>query len=560
MTLCQGISAGEKVPKSVIFFFVAMRAPLSHHQNHPDMIKELIELVTLVEQNMPQHVAMLHFLSRNNADVIKLFHAIQINHFRTEAEAIEKAKVGERTKFRQVARDLLRCLEQMVLHIGAERPMADDLTQGRIRGIQLMALAKYSGSLACKNVGRKAAEELLQIGLQYARPEFVVEAAKVLMDYVSVAGEDLKEYTAHLELYETHNQWRLLEEKAQLYYNQIKLPFAKKKSAQKGLAELAGKFVAELEPYAGIALSHSFHVCYYHLKSYRFTINGDYRSASRVHEEAIAYFSSRTYPCQHSLNVFHYLEIANCLYLGKYELGGFHFGQALEYSSPGNVNWFNTLELGFYLHMHEQDYRGAAEVFQQATAHKRFAVLREAQRETWYVMGAYLYLMQQLTATGIPENMVPKVKSRKFRNEIKDLAHDKMGMNIAVLAAEVLLLFVEERDDEMWDRIAALEKYRERYLRNNEETHRSQLFIKMLTILSRYHYDRDRFLSRAEPYLAELRKAPLQLSNQAHELEIVPYEHLIRAIARHLNQRWGGKGELPELFPGLGVPGRSYAE
>jgi hypothetical protein len=70
----------------------------------------------------------------------------------------------------------------------------------------------------------------------------------------------------------------------------------------------------------------------------------------------------------------------------------------------------------------------------------------------------------------------------------------------------------------------------------------------MLTILSRYHYDRDRFLSRAEPYLAELRAAPLQLSNQAHELEIVPYEHLIRAIARHLNRRWGGKGELPELF------------
>jgi hypothetical protein len=31
-------------------------------------------------------------------------------------------------------------------------------------------------------------------------------------------------------------------------------------------------------------------------------------------------------------------------------------------------------------------------------------------------------------------------------------------------------------------------------------------------------------------------------------LEIVPYEHLIRAIARHLNRRWGGKGELPELF------------
>ncbi|MBN8679760.1 MAG: hypothetical protein J0M29_16150 [Chitinophagales bacterium] len=524
------------------------------------MIKELIELVTLVEQTMPQHEAMLGFLSRNNTEVLKLFHAIQVNHFRTEAEAIEKARVGERTKFRQVARDLLRCLEQMVLHIGAEKPVSDDLTQGRIRGFQLMALAKSSGPLACKNAGKKAAEELLQLGLQYARPEFVVEASKVLMDYVSVAGDDLKEYTNYLELYEIHNKWRLLEEKAQMYYNLVKIPYAKKKSIQKGLAEKAGEFLTDLEPFVGVALSHSFHVCYYHLKSYQLTILGDMRKASKVHEEAIAYFASRTYPCQHSLNVFHYLEIANCVYLGRYELGGFHFSQALEYSSPGNVNWFNTLELGFYLRMHEQDYVGAAAVWYQATHHKRFAVLREAQRETWHVMGAYLFIIQQLTGVSIPENHLPKVKSRKFRNEIKDLAQDKMGMNIAVLAAEVLLLFVEERDDEMWDRIAALEKYRERYLRNSEETHRSQLFIKMLTILSRYHYDRDRFLSRAEPYLAELRAAPLQLSNQAHELEIVPYEHLIRAIARHLNRRWGHKGELPELFPGLGAARRSYAD
>jgi hypothetical protein len=118
-------------------------------------------------------------------------------------------------------------------------------------------------------------------------------------------------------------------------------------------------------------------------------------------------------------------------------------------------------------------------------------------------------------------------------------------MNIAILAAEVLLDFVEGKEDELWDRIAALEKYRERYLRNNEDTHRSQLFIKILAILSKYNYDRNKFLEKAEPYLAEMRAAPLQLSNQAHELEIVPYEQLVQAIATQLNRRWGQKMELP---------------
>jgi hypothetical protein len=112
-------------------------------------------------------------------------------------------------------------------------------------------------------------------------------------------------------------------------------------------------------------------------------------------------------------------------------------------------------------------------------------------------------------------------------------------MNIAILAAEVLLEFVEGKEDVLWDRIAALEKYRERYLRNSEDTHRSQLFIKILVILSKYHYDGDKFLDKARPYLLELRTAPLQLTNQAHELEIVPYERLVRFMAEALVKRKG---------------------
>lgn len=506
------------------------------------MIKELTELVTLMERSLPNHEELLNFLSKNDRDVLKLFHAVQANKFKTEAEAIEKAKVGERTKFRQVAKDLLRCLEQMVLHIGFEKQVYDDLNHARTRGFQLMAIVKSVGPQACKNVGKKVAEELLKIGLHYARPEFVVEAAKSLMDYVSVASDDLKEFDGHLELYHEHYQWRTLEEKAQLYVDNIKIPFTKRKSLQKEYIVRAQQYLDELKPFVGKAKSHSFHVCFYNLISYRFLLEANYKESSKVNQNAIEYFESRPYPCNATRSIFYYLEVANCVHLAQYERGRFYLQRALELVSVGNVNWFNTLELGFYLRMHEQDYVGAAELFNMAIKHKRFTVLRDAQRETWHILGAYLYIMQKLSGADIPEGMVPKVKSSKFRNDIKDFSHDKMGMNIAILAAEVLLDFVEEKDDELWDRIASLEKYRERYLRNNEDTHRSQLFIKILTILSKYNYDCNKFLDKAEPYLAEMRRSPLQLSNQAHELEIVPYEQLVRAIANHLMRRWGNKG------------------
>lgn len=503
------------------------------------MIKELTELVLLIEQALPNQEAQLNFFSRNNRDVLKLYHAVQANNFRTEAEAIEKAKVGERTKFRQIAKELLRCLEQMVLQIDLGKQVLDDLNQNRIRGFHLMAISKSLGALACKNGAKKTAEELVKIGQQYARPEFVVEAAKVLMDYVSVAGDDLKAFDSYLSLYEEYKKWRTVEERSFIYLNKNNLPYTKKKALQSENADFARRCIEELAQFVHVIPSHSFHLNFYCIKAKRFMMEARYQDASQVHDEAIAYFLSRPYPCNGTLSIFYYLELANCVHLAQYERGNAYFQRSLQLAFVGSVNWFNTLELGFYLRMHEQHYAGAAEIYATATKHKRFGILRDTHREVWHILGAYLFIVQRLTGAALPEGMLPKFKSSKFRNDIRNFSQDKAGMNIAILVAEVLLDFIDGKEEELWDRIAALEKYRERYLRNKEQTHRSQIFIKVLTIFSKYCHDSDKFLDKVGPYLHDMRTAPLPVSSQAHELEIIPYEHLVQMLAQAADIRWG---------------------
>jgi NifU-like protein involved in Fe-S cluster formation len=506
------------------------------------MIKELTELVSLTEQALPNPEESLVFFSRNNRDVLRLFHAIQSNNFRTEADAIQKSNVGERTKFRQVAKELLHCLEQMVLQIGYEKETFDPLNNGRFRGFQLTAICKSLAVQSCKNATRKVAEELLRIGVEYARPEFVVEACKSLMNSICVSGESTQDYESYLGMFETYAQWRLLEERAITYIDLVTLSYTRKKALQRQNACLAKSHLETLKPYVGIIPSHNFHMAYYLLDSMYYQIEANYKASAHSNDEAIQYFTSRQYPCAGTLRVFYYHGIINCLYLGQYEKGEQYLKIALDQVLVGNNHWFNTLEIGFYLKMHHEDFIGAAELYSRAVRHKRFYVLRDSQRETWNILGAYLYIVQQLKGLTMPEGMAPKVKSSRFRNEIKDYSQDKTGMNIAILAAEVLLEFVEGKDNELWDRIAALEKYRERYLRNSDDTHRSQLFIKILVILSKYNYDSDKFLDKAQPYLKELRTVPLQLTNQAHELEIVPYEKLVRMIAEAMLKR---KGKQP---------------
>lgn len=501
------------------------------------MIKQLTELVTLTDQCLPNAEALLGLLSRNNCDVVRLYRAIQQYNFRTEAEAIQKSNVGERTKFRQVAKELLCCLEQMVLHLGTQK--LAPLLQSRLQGFQLTAKVKSMVALSCKNSAKRSAEALLRIGLETARPEFVVEAAKALMDYVAVAGDDPKAFDTYYALYREHSEWRAVEERAQIYLERIRLPYIRKKAFQKEVGVLAQQYVEELQPYVLNIVSHQFHLSFFSLQSYRYTAEGMYSEASRVHEEAIRYFSQCAYPCEGALNIFNYLEIVNCLYSGNYRRGGEHFDRSLQFSTVGSINWFGTLELGFYLKMYQEDYLGAAQLYHTAVHHKKFNVLRDTQRETWNILGAYLFIVQQLKSLPLPEALVPKVKSSRFRNEIKDFTQDKTGMNIAILSAGVLLEFLEGKELALWDRISALEKYRERYLCGSEGTHRSQLFIKILVILSKYHHDGSKFLDKAGPYLEELRTAPLQLTNQAHELEVVPYERLVILMSEVLIKRRG---------------------
>lgn len=504
-----------------------------------NMIKELTEMVSLAEQAFPNPEDLLLFYSGNNRDVMRLFHAVQVHNFRIEADAIQKSNVGERTKFRQVARELMRCLEQMVLHISFDKGIFDPFNNCRFRGFQLIAISKSLAIQSCKHASRKTAEELLKIGLEYARPEFVVEAAKSLMHFVCVSGEATHEFESYQKLYETYSKWRTLEENAIIALDWISLFYTNRKALQKEHAVTANNYLNEMRPYVDKIPSHSFHLAYYLLDSMRYHIEANYPAAAISNDKAVEYFSNRQYSCNGTLRILYYHGITNCVYLAQYEKGERLLKKALDQVLVGNDHWFNTLEIGFYLKMHSEDYFGAAQLYNMAFRHKRFYVLRDTQRETWQILEAYLFIVCHLADVKLPESLAPKVKSRRFRNEIKSFSHDKTGMNIAILAANVLLEFLEGKDNELWDRIAALEKYRERYLRNSEDTHRSQLFIKILVVLSKYNYDGDKFLDKAQPYLFELRTAPLQLTNQAHELEIVPYERLVRLMAVALAKRKG---------------------
>lgn len=159
--------------------------------------------------------------------------------------------------------------------------------------------------------------------------------------------------------------------------------------------------------------------------------------------------------------------------------------------------------------------------------HARFDSQPAQIREMWKIYGAFVHFLRQsrrVTAAADSAE-VGKFRMAKFLNEIPTYSQDKRGMNIPILIIQILFLTFERDYAQAIDRIEAIEKYCSRYLKQND-TFRSNCFIKMLLQMPAASFHQEAVLRKAQKYHEQLLSVPLEIANQTHEIEIIPYEDL----------------------------------
>ena len=107
-------------------------------------------------------------------------------------------------------------------------------------------------------------------------------------------------------------------------------------------------------------------------------------------------------------------------------------------------------------------------------------------------------------------------------------------MNIPILVIQILMMIRQHKYSRAKDRIEAVKKYCSRYLRK-DDTFRSNCFIKMLMQLPASSFHKAGVARRAEPYRKKLEQVPLNVANQTHEVEILPYEDLWEMVMDSLD-------------------------
>lgn len=192
-----------------------------------------------------------------------------------------------------------------------------------------------------------------------------------------------------------------------------------------------------------------------------------------------------------------------------------------------------AIRLGLITGQYQYAYASLAEVdFDSLRQH-----LLDIHRERWQLLEAYVHLLVQAGRVGVePERPLRPFRLARLLNNVPTYSRQKRGANIELLILQASFFIVRREYDRVQDRIEALERYCNRYLRS-EETLRNNGFLRLLLVAAAVNFNRAAAERRAAPILQRMREHLEKPRTGLAPEEYIPYEELWSVLLDHLTNR-----------------------
>ncbi len=326
------------------------------------------------------------------------------------------------------------------------------------------------------------------------------------------------------EIFERHRKIYDAESLAESLYTTLIVRYVNNRSAQSDVSSLATEYWEQISPLVEQHATYKLQMYGYMIGLMRYTAANDHARALVVCNEAIQFFKGRAYEPRVPLQIFYYQRLICNIQLRQFEEGMESANHCLKILQKGTFNWFKYQELYLQLSLHSRGFERAVTILNETINHARFEFLPENVKEIWRIYEAFVQCLV-LAGKAAAVNNMQKLKIAKFINDTPIFSKDKSGINIAIIVIKLLLLIQERRFSQVLDEVEGVEQYCYRHLRG-ENVQRSYYFLKMLLHIPNSGFDPALSRTKAERYLKKLNDTPLQVANQTHEIEVVPYEIL----------------------------------
>lgn len=382
----------------------------------------------------------------------------------------------------------------------------------------------------------KLAEKTLKYTIKFELTDISLLLLKDLrLHYGTIIG-DLKKYNYYNELVHKYNNLFNAELLAEEYYTQIIINFINSKAVKREVIEIAERYTSELALLAKEHDSYWFNLITYNVFIVRYEIINDYENTIRVCKEALASFDNKPHIVSNIVKFTFLIKTLTAQIVLKQFLEiELSINKCLSLVTEGSVNCFITYDYYMIYLFHSNQFQKALSVFEKVKASSKQKTQYKHISENWKIHEAFIKYFQLIGKISIVENR--KFRISKFLNEMPTFSKDKRGTNITIIILQILFLLQQKKYGAIIDKMESLQTYTHRYLRQ-DDTFRSNCFIKMLLCLPAASFHKKGVLRKADKYWKKLQSMPLEKANQSAEMEIVPYEMLWEFVLEGLDEKW----------------------
>lgn len=501
-------------------------------------MKDLLELVHLVTPAKLNNIQWGPFGPKSSK--LQTFYDLTVEgKFKEDEEAAMYfyAKDKQDPAYQKLRKTLKDRLTSFIFLIDLDAPTYTDRQKAYYECYREWAAAKILYGKSARKAATSLSRKILKIARKYEFTELRLDICHNLRLYYGTIEGDVKMFQQYNEEFKELTELWLQESLAEELYILLIISFINSKATKKDYQEMAQNHYAQLKPALERFDSHQLHFYGRLIEVAIYSSVNDYVNTLKVCDQAIAFFEQKDFNANTALNIFQYERLICYLQLRQFKEAIVTADLCLKHLEEGTFNWFKLYELYFLVHMHSGCYNCAVDKLKMIIDHPVFAKLPENIQETWKIFEAYTYFLEMiglLTHNDQEGHQHKGFRMTRFLNEMQVFSKDKQGMNVPILILEILMAVGKKQHSELIDRLEAIDKYRRRYL-NNPDMERTNLFLKMLLQLPKSGFQKEAVLHKTQIYLNNLEAIPIEMANQAHEIEILPYEKLWQIVLDQLS-------------------------
>jgi len=504
---------------------------------------KIIELINIVNRNKVKSIEVIGKSTGNSTLLNKFYDGVHDQKILTEEDAFQYL-YGGNAKHKKAYYKLKHTLKDRLLNTLFLIDVKDNKYSNRNRAY----LESQKGMMALNfivNAGitRKSAiwlaEKLLRTATRWRFTEIAIASARVLRGYHASKSGNRKQFEKYNQLALDYQELQNVELLAESMYSDVVSYYVNDKSTKHFIYDLANQHLQKLNQYNPNIKSAKFYYQKAMLEIAKYMSINDYKMTEVLCVQALKDLNSLKYQHGKAIVAIGYQLIACYIQLKKYDEGKKQIETILSIQDAETFNWFKAHELYLSLCFHTQQYDVAWDVYHTISNNKKFKHLPSNVREVWKIYEAWLYLLAQLNKINPKQDESIKTKTfrvSRFINEMSTFSKDKKGLNIPILIIHILLLLQQKKYNTLIDRVEAIAKYVDRYIKRAENS-RSNYMLRMILEIPKNDFDSKQITAKTIKHYTALKEIPIDVSSQSHDLELLPYEDTWELIIEILERK-----------------------